>query len=211
MKIKNLMSEPPITVQPDTSLVEAVNFMGKFNLTYLIIVDDGKLAGLLTEKSLILNDSYLHLKTLLNLMDKFEYYKKDSTAIKAGLQKLSKTIVSDYMETTPLTLGPDDDLEKAAQLMGDPKVNVIPIVDEDKKLLGQITLSDLTKLYGISIRTSSNDKETDKNIREFMNEFQKKFLLVSRFRTKTWMFTSLMFALVGFIVAFMLILRVSVK
>lgn len=209
--IKDLMTEIVITIRPDTPLAEAVNILTQHNFNGLPVVDEKNvLVGLLTERDLILNDSYLHLKTLLKLMNEFNFYKKDAGDIKEDLKKVMDMKVSDVMNQRPLVLHPDDNIEAATRLFGDPKVNPIPIVDSNNKLLGVMSLSDLTKLYGVTLREDHQFKEVDKNIDLFLKEFEKKFILVSKFRTNTWMVTSIIFAIAGFIIAFMLIIRISV-
>ncbi len=211
MKIRNLMSEPVVTVHPTTPLVEAVNFMEKLGLHNMAVVSDGnKMEGMLSESKLSMNDSFMKLKTMVRMVNKLDVYKKDDVALKNDMKKFSEFKVVDYMDSTPTTLSPEDPVERAAQLMTDPNLDTVPVV-EDGKLLGTLSLLDLTKLYGISPHKHTSHDDAQKHMDQVMKDFEKKFLLVSRFRTQTWMFTSLMFALVGFVVAFMLILRITIE
>jgi CBS domain-containing protein len=49
MKVKEVMRHPIITVTPETRLPEAVAIMSKNSIRRLVVVKDGKLAGLLTQ------------------------------------------------------------------------------------------------------------------------------------------------------------------
>lgn len=209
-QIADLMTTKIITVSPQTPLIEAVDVLTRNNFNGLPVVDqNGVLVGLLTERSLLLSDSFVHLQTLLKLLNKFEFYKKDNIGIKGDLQKLMSLKVSQVMINQPVVLFLDSTVETAASLMGNPDTNPIPVVDSDRKLIGILSLSDLTKLYGITTRDPYDHKNLDNNIEQFLDKFEEKFVLVSRFRTDTWLITSVVFAIVGFIVAFMIILRIN--
>lgn len=212
MKINSLMSPPVAMVKESMPLVDAVNLMEKIRSSALPVVDGrGKLVGLLSEKHLIMNDNYIHIKTLIKLLGEFEYYKKDTSAIKEELSKLWALKVSDLMDSNPKTLPPNAEVETATKILGDSTANLVPVVDSNGMLIGTFNLSNLTKLYGINLRRQATDAHFDANIKHFMRDFEQQFLLVSRFRTRTWFISSVMFALVGFIVAFMFILRITVQ
>ncbi len=49
----------------------------------------------------------------------------------------------DIMTTDPLVLSPDDDVTGAAQIMIEKRVNGLPVVDKDGKLIGILCQSDL--------------------------------------------------------------------
>lgn len=51
--------------------------------------------------------------------------------------------ISDYMETELLTVRPEDSLSHAAETMLEHRVNGLPVVDENMKLVGKIDLTDL--------------------------------------------------------------------
>jgi CBS domain-containing protein len=209
-QVQDLMTREVITVTSDTPLIEAVDIVTKHNFNGLPVVDSqNKLVGLLTEHTLLLSDSFIHLKTLLKLFHEFEFYKKDNSSIKEDLKKLMSLQVKDGMVNQPITLFPDSSVEQAAQVLGNPGNNPVPVIDKDRKLVGILSLSDLTKLYGISVRDPYNHKDLDKNIDQFLNKFEKQFIVVSRFRTETWLLTSIFFAVVGFIIAFIFILRIN--
>lgn len=209
--VEDLMTAKVISVGPQTPLAEAVEILTEHNFNGLPVVDDSNtLVGLITEHNLILDDSYVHLKTLFKLLNEVKFYKKDISPIKADLQKVLSLKVSDVMIREPQVLHPDSSIEEASQMFGDPKVNPIPVVDNQKKLVGILSLSDLTKLYGVSLKSTLNDQQVDKNIDQFLNDFEKKFVLVTKARTETWLIVSILFALVWFIIAFFFILRINV-
>lgn len=51
--------------------------------------------------------------------------------------------VQEIMTQFPTTLGPDDTIHKAAQIMRDEDIGVIPVVDDDGSLVGVVTDRDI--------------------------------------------------------------------
>jgi CBS domain-containing protein len=211
-QVKEIMSEPHATVHQDTRLADVVNLLAQTNTGAIPVVDSSNsVLGLINERDLLTNDSYIHLKTLFKLLNEFHFYKKDKSQIQEGLKKIMDLRVSDIMDQSPPTLAPDATIEQAAAMLGDPKNNIILIVGDRGILQGVVRLSDITKFYGISTQNKFSKLGLDKQVDKFMNEFQKEFLLVSAFRTRTWVFTSLLFALVGFSIALMLLININIQ
>ena len=69
--------------------------------------------------------------------------------------------------------------------------------------------ADLLKLFGdrnIEIKHAT-EAEVDKSVAVFVKNFEKRYTVVSKNRTKWWLIASLLLTLVGFAIAWLLILR----
>lgn len=207
--VRDLMSEQFDSVTLTEPIVEAVATMTKKGLHYLAVLNErGELSGILTERDMVTNDSYVHLRTLVNLLNQISFYKNDNTIIKKDLKKLLNLQVKDFMNLNPPTIGVDASIEEATQLFSDPKKNPLLVIDKDKKLVGILSLTNLTKLYGVSVRNTM-DNSVEANVDNFIKNFEKKFVFVSKARTRAWLIYSLLIGAVGFIVAWMLIIRIQ--
>lgn len=206
------MTKKVITVKLDTPLIEAVNILLKNGFNGLPVVEDGILVGIVTEYDMIIKGSSIHLPTFLRLFEGLEIYKKDPL-IKDELKKVFNTKVRDVINNDPLTLFEFSSVfEVVDTFTKHHKVNPIPIVDQNKKLLGIISRSDMLRFLGdasLNFRESLNQEEVDKNIDKFLSNFDKKFVLVSKFRTHFWFIASILFAILGFVIAFAIILRIN--
>jgi len=58
-----------------------------------------------------------------------------------------KTRVREIMTSDPITVGPDDDLEEAVELLIEEKVGGIPVVDETEGLVGIVTYVDVLRCF----------------------------------------------------------------
>ena len=120
MKIRDLMVTDPITIYPDATITEAIELMKTNSIRHLPVVNE---------------DNYL--RGFVTLAD-----------LKRGLipSMLSDLDLLDLMIIDPITVGPDDDIEIAAQLIYKHKISGMPVVLGDQ-LLGILTESDIFRAF----------------------------------------------------------------
>ncbi len=211
MKIEDIMTENVITVFEDTAVAEAALILTQHSFNGLPVVDkNGKLVGLFTERDMLSDRSYIHLKTLLKLFSEVDFYKKDNSEIKEELNNIIDLKVRDVMTSVPTVIRPSDSIEQAVALFAEPKNNPLPVVNQNGMLKGIISMSDLIKLYGVRTKDILQEKQVDKKVDEFIKKFEKNFVVVSRFRVSTWFIASLLFTIVGFAIAMFFILRINI-
>ena len=120
MKIKSLMMPSPITVTAQTSIEQAIELMKINSIRHLPVVDSqNKLLGLLTLADL--------KQALIPSM-------------------LGDLTLKDMMIKMPLTVGPDDDIEIAAQLIYKHKISGLPVTCKGL-LVGILTESDILRAF----------------------------------------------------------------
>ena len=130
MLVKNRMSQPVITVEPDLPIMDALNLMRSKNIRRMPVVDkQGKLIGIVSNKDL-LNAS-------------------PSSATSLSVWEINylvgKIKIKDVMTKAVLTISENTPIEEAARLMVDNKVGGLPVMRGDQ-LVGVITESDLFKV-----------------------------------------------------------------
>lgn len=212
IKIEDIMSHEAQTVRMNMPLIEAVNLLNESeNKSLPVINQEDKLVGSLREKDLILNDSFVHLQTLYKLLGSFDVYKKDSAPIADDLKKILNLKVSDVMSPPPPPLKADFSVEQALAIFTQIESSAIPVIDESNKIIGLLTLSDLTKIYGVSLKGLVKRSEVDKNIDSFLQKFEKQFVVVTKTRTRFWFLISMSFGILGFIIATALLIRITVQ
>ncbi len=127
-----------ITIEYDAPLIEAIHLMKEENIRHLPVIHHDKPVGLLTEYSI--RRSTPGKATSL---DTWELH-----------YLLSKIPVKEAMITDPYTISPDADIIDAAQLMHDKKLSGLCVVDDQGKLSGMLTITDLLEAF-ISIFRNS--------------------------------------------------------
>jgi acetoin utilization protein AcuB len=129
MKVKNRMTENPRTVGLDTSVTEAFSLMKENSIRRLPVVDKGKVVGIITVSDL--NQATPSMATTLSIHEL--NYLLAKTKIKDVMPKKQKLI----------TVSPENYIETAARQMREYKVSGLPVIDENEKLVGIITETDI--------------------------------------------------------------------
>jgi acetoin utilization protein AcuB len=123
LTVGDWMTPNPITIQADTSIIEAIHLLKERNIRRLPVMRGTTIAGLVTEKMLL-----GYMPTKATSMDQWEVH-----------YLLSKTPVSAAMNPKPYTVLPNTPLAEAAKLLHDRKLNGIIVVDEKGALAGLLT------------------------------------------------------------------------
>lgn len=204
------MTRNVISLEPETPLIEAVNILLENGFNGLPVVSAGVLVGIITEYDMVTKGSAVHIPTLIKMFGALD--QKYGAELKEQLKSILAMKVVDVMNQEPLTLTEDADILRVVDTFSQHhKVNPIPIVSKDNKLVGIVSRSDMLKFLGDAQLSfdSVNEQEVDKNIDKFIKNFQNKFVLVRKSRTRLWLLASLLFAFVGFLIAWFMILRVN--
>lgn len=69
--------------------------------------------------------------------------------------------LSEVMTDQPFTLGPENSLKQAIDLMNQEHIRHIPIVDESQRLLGLVTLSDVLAARESKLFVTSKEREEE--------------------------------------------------
>jgi acetoin utilization protein AcuB len=128
MRIRDVMTKNPITVDSESLVLDAQRIMKENNIRRLPIVDKGKLVGIVTKHDLL--EASPSPATSLSIHE-LNYL-------------LAKMKVKEVMKKNPLTLTPDTPFEEALRFGQDKKIGSFPVMDKGK-LVGIITESDIVR------------------------------------------------------------------
>jgi len=130
MKVRELMTGAPITVSPDTSVFDARRLMLKERIRHLLVTDDRRLVGIITDRDIRLN---LPSQATSLSMWEVNYL-------------LAKLTVGQVMTKSVIIIGPDREARAAAQLMLEHKVGALPVLDGEV-LIGILTETDILRAF----------------------------------------------------------------
>ncbi len=120
MNIKEVMNPKAETISPSTTLKDAAAIMAEKNIGFLLIGSDDQLKGTLTDRDIVLR------------------------AVAEG-RNLENTTVGDVLTGEILYCKADQDVNQVAQNMSEQKVRRMPVVDEDKRLVGVVSIGDMAQ------------------------------------------------------------------
>ncbi len=132
MYVKDHMTKDPYLITEDTVITKALDIMRANNFHRIPVVDErGHLTGLVTGG--LVKEKTGMQSTALSLYE-LNYL-------------LAKTKVCDIMIRNVHTTTPDVFLEEAAQVMIDNNIGVLPVLDENRKVIGIITEKDIFQAF----------------------------------------------------------------
>lgn len=131
MFVAERMTKHPVTVSSSSTIGEVDRLMKKNKFHRMIIVDDGKLVGYLSDR-----DVMRVAPSPATSLSKYE--------IRSLLDKLS---VKDIMQKKVITVSEDATIEEAALIMYNNKVGGLPVISKVEKVVGIITATDILKTF----------------------------------------------------------------
>lgn len=145
--VKDIMVREVVTVRPETLLLDAAKLLGEHNFDGMPVVDaQNKLVGILTEYDLISKSSSVHLPTFQVVLQNLQVLHSDRSQFQKEIEEISSLMVKDVMNADPLTLLETATYEEAVAAFRDHhRVNPIPIIDAEKKVVGVVSRFDILK------------------------------------------------------------------
>jgi len=214
--IQELMTTEIVAVKPETSLIEADTILAKHGFAGLPVVNqEGVLVGMFTEFDLSTRISLLHLPTILKLFTDFTIYKKDQGPIWKDVTQMLAVKVKDIMNPVPFVVNQHAPLSEVIRLFSERRrVEPLPIIDDQYKLVGIVSRYDLIRYFGglpVSFRDPApyTLRDVDRTIDNFLRNFEKRFVAVRKYRTLHWFLISLLFTFVGFFGALAVLIRIQ--
>ena len=124
MKVINIMTTKPVSVEPSNTVLQAEEIMREQNFRQLPVIKDKELIGIITDRD---------IRSCLG---------SDSFNTLEEQEKARITEVAAVMSSKPIFLSPDDDLRDAVELLIEEKVGGIPVLDVEEGLVGIVTYMD---------------------------------------------------------------------
>ena len=128
MRVRELMTAKPITVHPETPMLEARQRMVEERIRHLVVVENARVVGIVTDRDIRLN-----LPSPATSLSVWEIN-----------YLLAQLTVGGVMSRAVMVVDPDRPVAEAARLMMDHKIGALPVVDEGR-LVGIITESDFVR------------------------------------------------------------------
>ena len=133
MLVQEVMTREPTTATGETTVKRAAEILAELHISSLPVLDDhGHICGVVSEADLIR-----------------EAFAPDARghmfAADHGEQTAPKT-VEDVMTPHAITVHEGNDIADVAELMTSTGVKCLPVIDDDRRLVGVISRSDLVKV-----------------------------------------------------------------
>ncbi len=143
VKVNNVMVKNVITIPKESSINEAIHLLSTDKISCLPVVDkDNTVLGIVTRKDVIAATGIVENHTLKDIM-------RHITGVPTPHQNTVYTkTVNDIMSSPAIIINSGADIKDAANKLIDMRINNLPVVDEDNKLVGVISTGDIVNNTG---------------------------------------------------------------
>lgn len=122
LHIEDVLIRKVVTIESGSSVVDAINKMSKYSTSCLIALDGNKIDGILTTRDII-------YRVIADELDP------------------RQVTVHDASSRPVIMLRPEMPLEEAVRVMLQRKIKKIPLISEDGRLMGIVSLSDIVEYH----------------------------------------------------------------
>lgn len=117
MKVSEIMTENPVTIDLESTAKDAAKIMKEESLGTVLVAEGARLEGIVTDRQIAIK-------------------------VVATEKDPKKTKVSEFMTKDPITVSPDTDIEEVSRIIGDNGIRRVPVV-QGERLVGIISAADI--------------------------------------------------------------------
>jgi CBS domain-containing protein len=139
------MTREVISVRPDMRVGQIARVFREHQLSGLPVVSEaGELVGIITELDMVKRHARPELPAFLPLLG--AYLPLRTKEYRESLRRITGVVAQDIMTTPVNTIGPDASIEDAATVMVSNRSNPLPVVDENGRMIGIISRTDILRV-----------------------------------------------------------------
>ncbi len=145
---KDIMSSPTISISKEQTVKEALDLLAKHGISGLPIVDENdKVVGIISDTDII---RYSQQKSIVPHTGSSFWISpyseiEELASVRSGFELLHKTKLENIMTKKVYSVTEDTPASDVAKLMNRRKINRIPVVSDDGKLIGIVTRADMVQ------------------------------------------------------------------
>ena len=145
LTVADVMTQPVLSVDAETSLQDAVQLISDHHVSGLPVVNsDGALIGELTEQDLMVRESGVDAGPYVMLLDSVIYLRNPLNWDKQVHQVLGTTVADLMRKETHSCVG-SLPLPKAASMLHDRSTQRLFVLDDDQRPVGVLTRGDVVR------------------------------------------------------------------
>lgn len=143
---RDIMTAPVLSITEDQSIKEVIDLLAANKFSGVPVVDsDNKVVGVISDTDIVRYSHQISVIPFTDLSGWISPYAdiSDLASLRKGIDMLAKTKVSHVMTKKVHVASEDTDIQEIAKLMSRRKINRVPIVDGEERLVGIVTRADL--------------------------------------------------------------------
>jgi CBS domain-containing protein len=147
MRVAEIMTKEVITVQDDTPLMKVAELLFDRSLNGVPVIDKKRhVIGIITEYDLLSREEHIHIPSYVKLLSEFKIVDRKND-VHRELNKVYHVHAKDLMTVPVVTIAPDTEVAEAARIFSEQRINPLPVVDREGRLVGIVSRADIVKLF----------------------------------------------------------------
>jgi len=146
--VETIMTTKVVTVEMDDTLATIRNIFDRVRFHHLLVVENQKLVGIISDR-----DFFKAISPYLGTMS-------ETTHDHATLEKRAHQIMGRH----PVSIAPHASLEEAAKMILEKGVSCLPVMTEDREIVGILTWRDLLRALCARELEGRNDEASSTSV-----------------------------------------------
>lgn len=147
MHISDIMTQDVISITVDTPVSTVADLIFDKNLTGMPVVDPERhVVGIVTEYDLLSRGEHIHIPSYMKLLSQLKVA-GDKGNVQQSIEQIQSLKAEDIMTKPVVTISPETEVSEAARIFSEDRINPLPVVDTDGKLVGIVSRADIVKLF----------------------------------------------------------------
>jgi len=209
--VGDIMTKKVVTAFRNERVVDVARRIFDHDFNGLPVIDINKeVVGIITQYDLLNKGTRIHIPTFIKLLKKMPILRQEKSLFKKEIKPILDLKVKDLMNKEPLMVRSDEGVDSVINIFAEHhKVNPIPVVNQKRELVGIISRHDVVKFLAGPKRAEWKKPENsiDIQIGDFIDNFQKKFIIARKSEASEGLFLTIIFYILGFWAAFYLVYR----
>jgi CBS domain-containing protein len=149
--------EVPVAA-PSTTIAELARLMVEHRVPGLPVIDDGELVGIVTEADLIQREAEVDIPSPVAFLDAI-LVADTGTPFGEELRRVVATTASELMSSPVISIRDKATISELATLMMQERINPVPVVDDNRQIVGLATRSGLVEVIARLESGSASDAD----------------------------------------------------
>lgn len=148
MHAKDIMTKKVVSITPETKVKSIAHLLHKNNYTGLPVLKNGKIVGIVTQYDLMSQEAGFHIPSYIKFLESFDVHDgRHKQKISKDFKQILNTKAKDIMTRKVFKVYPDTPVRDLAALILSKQINPVPVINNQSKMIGIISRSDIVKLF----------------------------------------------------------------
>lgn len=143
--VTNIMRTDVPVIGPDASIGETARILVEYQVPGIAVVEKGKIIGIITEADVITREAEVEVPTPVPFLDAI-FMADAGPDFDEELRKVTAVNARQLMTSPVISIRSNATLTEVATLMVDRRINPIPVLDDENRVVGIVSRSDLVKI-----------------------------------------------------------------